>query len=114
MYPENTTTHNNNKKKKKKKKDRGGSMRATYNTPLGYYTDKDPYGRGQFIGQWVYCSLSTAPEVFLIFTTQLYSYLHNYDAIVFIILREGSIATGILPTPNISLSSLPVSGKRFR
>ena len=58
-----------------------------------------------------YCGLSTASEVFLIFTTQLYSCLCNYNAIVFISLQEGSIATGILPTPNTPLSSLPVGSK---
>ena len=31
-------------------------------------------GRGQYNGQWVYCGLSTACEVFIIFTTQLYQY----------------------------------------
>ena len=31
-------------------------------------------GRGQYDGQGVYCGLSTASEVFLIFTTQLYQY----------------------------------------
>ena len=29
-------------------------------------------GRGQYYGQGKYCGLSTASEVFLIFTTQLY------------------------------------------
>ena len=49
--------------------------------------------------------------MFLIFTTQLYSCLCNYNAIIFISLQEGSIATGILLTPNTSLSSLPVGIK---
>ena len=35
-------------------------------------------------GQGEYCDLSTASEVFLTFTTQLYSYLCNYNAIFFI------------------------------
>ena len=35
-------------------------------------------------GQGVYYGLSTASEVFLIFTTQLYSCLGNHNAIVFI------------------------------
>ena len=43
-----------------------------YNTPLGCYTDQGPLGRGQYDGQGVYCGLSTASEVFLIFTTQQY------------------------------------------
>ena len=34
-----------------------------HNTPLGYYTD-----------QGVYCGLSAASEVFLSFTTQLYTF----------------------------------------
>ena len=32
-------------------------------------------GHGQYNGQRVYCGLSTASEVFLIFTTQLCKYL---------------------------------------
>ena len=39
-------------------------------------------GRGQYDDQGMYCGLSTASEVFLIFTSQLYSCLCNYDAIV--------------------------------
>ena len=31
-------------------------------------------GLGQYNGQRVYCGLSTASEVFLVFTTQLYQY----------------------------------------
>ena len=34
--------------------------------------------------QGVYCGLSTASEVFLIFTTQQYSYMCNFPAIVFV------------------------------
>ena len=45
------------------------------NTPLDYYTDQGPQGRGQCYGQEVYCGLSTVFEVFLSFTTQLYQYL---------------------------------------
>ena len=73
-------------------------MRVTYSPRL-------------FDGQGVYCGPSTASEVFLIFTTQLYSYLCNYPVILFIYRQEGSIATGILPTPNTYLSSLPVGSK---
>ena len=65
----------------------------------------------QYDGLGEYCGLSTASEVFLIFTTPLYSYLCNYPAICFIYLQEGSIATGIFPTPNTSLSSLPGDSK---
>ena len=35
----------------------------------------------QCAGQKEYCDLSTASDVFLIFTTQLYSHLCNYNAI---------------------------------
>ena len=55
-----------------------------HNTPNGYYIDQGPYGRCQYDDQGVYCGLSTASEMFLIFTTQLYSFLCNYNAIVFI------------------------------
>ena len=65
----------------------------------------------QFDGQGVYCGLSTSSEGFLIFTTQLYSCFCNYNAIDFISCQEGSIATGVLPTSNTPLSSLPVGSK---
>ena len=52
------------------------------NTPLGYHTDQGPQGHGQYDGQGVYYGLSTATKVFLIFTTQLYSCLSNYNAII--------------------------------
>ena len=35
----------------------------------------DPSGLGQYDGQGVYCDLSTASEVFLIFTTQLCKFI---------------------------------------
>ena len=41
-----------------------------HNTPLCYNT----MGHGQYNGQVVYCGMSTASEVFLFFTTQLYQY----------------------------------------
>ena len=43
-------------------------------TMLGYHTDQGPYGHHQYDGQgeYMYCDMSTASEVFLIFTTQLY------------------------------------------
>ena len=53
--------------------------------------------------------LSTASEMFLIFTTQLYSYMCNYNAIH--VFPYTHIATAILPTPNTSLSSLPMGSK---
>ena len=59
----------------------------------------------------VYFGLSNASEVFLIFTTQQYWCICNYNAAVFISWQEGSVVTGILPTPNISLSSLPVGSE---
>ena len=43
-----------------------------HNTPLGYYTDQGPQGRGQYDDHGVYCGPSTASKVFLIFTRQLY------------------------------------------
>ena len=52
--------------------------------------------------------MSTASELFLNFTTKLYSCLVKYDAIVYISWQEGRIATGI---PMIPLSSLPVGSK---
>ena len=79
-----------------------------HNTPLGYHTDQ---GRGQNDGQGKYFGLSTASEAFLIFTTQLCSCSYNCNAIGFISSQEGSIATGILPTPSTSLSSLPMGSK---
>ena len=63
------------------------------------------------IGQSVYYGPSTASEVFLNFTTQLYACLCNDNVIVFISWQEGSIATGILPSHNTPLSSLPVDSK---
>ena len=47
-------------------------MRATI---LCYATDQSPMGLTQYESQGVYCVLSTASEVFLIFTNQLYSLL---------------------------------------
>ena len=49
-----------------------------HNTPLGCYSDQGPYVRGQYYGQGEYCGLSTASEVFLIFTTQLYQVFFFY------------------------------------
>ena len=40
-----------------------------HNTPLGYYTDRGPSGHSQYSGHGVYCGLSTAYEVSLMFTT---------------------------------------------
>ena len=55
-----------------------------HNTPLGCCTDQGPQGWSQYDDLGMYCGLSTASEVFLIFTTQLYQYfsgvffyLHN-------------------------------------
>ena len=52
---------------------------------------------------WVWC------VSYFYYPTILMS-LH-YNAIVFISLQEGNIATGILPSPHPSLSSLPVGSK---
>ena len=49
-----------------------------HNTPLGYYTNQDPSGRGQYDDEGVYWGLSTASEVFLIFTTQLYKFFSAF------------------------------------
>ena len=38
-------------------------------------------GRGPYNDQGVYCGLSTASEVFLIFTTQLYQYFSVFSSI---------------------------------
>ena len=57
------------------KKHRGG-----HDTPLGCYTDRSPMG----LGQWVYCGQSTASEVFLIFTTQLYQWVIFLFALVIV------------------------------
>ena len=84
-----------------------------HNTPLGYCTDQGLRGRRQYYGQGEYYGLSTASEVFLIFTTKLCACLCNCNAIVFISSQEGSIATGILQTPNTPLSSLPVGSKMY-
>ena len=48
---------------------------------IDYYTDCGPIGFGQYNGQGVYCGLSTASEVFLIFTTQLYQYFSGFFSI---------------------------------
>ena len=49
---------------------------------LSGHTDQGPYkGCGQDDGQGMYWGMSTASEVFLIFTTQLFSYLCDYNAI---------------------------------
>ena len=39
---------------------------------LGYHTDQDLKGRSQYDGYGAYCGLSTAFQVFLIFTPQIY------------------------------------------
>ena len=58
----------------------------------------------------MYCGLSTASEVFLIFATQLY---HIYAIIMqyFYILTRGKYCNRNTPNPNTSLSSLPVGSK---
>ena len=61
-------------------------------------TDQEPWGCGQYDGQWVYCGLSTASEVLLIFATKVYSCLCNYDAIVSYIDKE-KYCNRITPNP---------------
>ena len=62
--------------------------------------------RKQYEGQGVYYGLSTASEVLLSFTTQLYSCLCNYN---FHILTRGEYCSR--NTPNHQYSSLPVGSK---
>ena len=63
----------------------------------------------------MYCDLSTASEVFLILTTQLYLCQCNYDAIASDIdEREVLQQEYSHPTPNTSLSSLPVGSKTLK
>ena len=47
-------------------------MRVTILPNAIIYTDQGPQGRGQYDGQGEYYGLSTASEMFLIFTTQLH------------------------------------------
>ena len=47
---------------------------ATHRCVISEYRTNYNMGRGQYDGQGVYCGLSTASEVFLIFTTPLYQY----------------------------------------
>ena len=60
---------------------------------------------GQYNGQGAYCGLSTASEVFLIFTTQLYQYFS-----CFLIALCMSIKYSFLNTPNLKYSLLLTSG----
>ena len=45
--------------------------------PQGHYTDQGSKGRGQYDVQGAHCSLSTASEVFHIFTTQINAQLFH-------------------------------------
>ena len=68
-----------------------------HNTPLGYYTDQDPYGRGQYNSQGVYCGLSLC-------TTQLCACLCNYNGTFFspfhkrVVLQQEYSQPPILPS----------------
>ena len=55
--------------------------------------------RGQYGSQGVYCSLSTASEVFLIFTTQLYSCLCKYVCNGFHFMTRGKYCNRNTPNP---------------
>ena len=55
-----------------------------HNTRLGHHTDQGQLDRSQYDGLRECCDLSTGSEVFLIFTTPLYSCLFNCNVIVFI------------------------------
>ena len=48
--------------------------RGRLNVYLDDHTDQSPKGRSQYNGQGEYWDSSTASEVFLIFTTKIYSY----------------------------------------
>ena len=65
-------------------------------------------GHNRLQCQGVYCVLSTASEVILGFTYQLYTFSCMYDALLCIDQQEGSIATELFPALNTPLSSLPV------
>ena len=62
------------------------------------------YSNGQYNNQGVYCGLSTATEVFLIFTTWLYQCSCNYDAIAYLeqrgVLQQEYFHPTILPSPH--------------
>ena len=80
-----------------------------HNTPLGYYTDQDPKGHSQYDGQGVYCCPSTASEVFLIFTTQLYQYFSGFFSIYMHYLVT-SLKYSFLNTPKQQYFMLLISG----
>ena len=48
------------------------------------YIDQRHKGHGQYDDQWVCWGMSIASEMFLIFTTQLFSRLCVYNSILFI------------------------------
>ena len=58
--------------------------------------------RSQCDGLGEYCGLSTASEVFLSFTTQLYSYFCNHNVIFFYILKRGTYHNKNTPNPQYS------------
>ena len=49
-----------------------------------------PMGLCQYNIQGVYCGMNTASKVILVFTTQLYSWLCNYNAIVVIVCNRNT------------------------
>ena len=58
--------------------------RITTSNPIFFIKDiniQGPSGRGQYNGHGVYFGPSTASEVFLIFTTQLYQYFSVFFSI---------------------------------
>ena len=75
-------------------------------------TDKSDFM--QHDGQGVYLGLSAASERFLFFTTQLCSYLCNYNAILFSFWQEGKYCNRNTPTPNTTLSLLLVASKMLK
>ena len=62
---------------------------------------------GQYDGQGVYCGLSTASEMFLISTTQLYKY---FPACLFLIARSSNLKYSFLHTPKQQYFMLLTSG----
>ena len=70
-------------------------------------TDQGPKGRSQYNGQGVYCGLSTASEVILIFTTQLYQYLSVFFYLHYLVM---SLKYSFLNTPKQQYFMLHTSG----
>ena len=79
---------------------------------LSYNADQGTQGRGQCNGPGVYCDLSTASEVFLIFTTQLCQYFSVFFSICYLVTSLNYSFLNILPNSNTSCSSLSVGSNK--